>query len=180
MIALELVRRLKFIDETGVNLALTRRYGRAPTGRRVHDSVPENYGSNYTLLAALGLDGVSAPWLLEGALNGEAFLLWVRQVLCPTLRRGDVVVLDNLPTHKVSGVREALEACGAKLLYLSPYSPDFNPIERCWSKLKTSLRAAKARTWEALVKAIREALATISESDARAWFAHCGYSLPVH
>jgi transposase len=169
--------RLKFVDEAGVTLALTRRSGRAAPGERVVDAVPQNYGTSQTRLAALSLRGVAAPWVIDGAVDGDAFLLWVQHVLGPTLQAGDIVVMDNLRAHKVAGVEEAIMARGARLLYLSPYSPDFNPIEQCWSKLKTSLRAAKARTLDTLLAAMRQALATVTEADARAWFAHCGYAV---
>lgn len=173
-----LAERLKFIDEAGSNLALTRLYGRAAPGARIAEGVPQNYGENVTMLAAIGLGGLSAPMTVNGAVDGAVFLAYVREVLSPTLRAGDVVVMDNLKAHKVAGVREAIEACGARLEYLPPYSPDLNPIEKCWSKVKTYLRKAKARTREALEAALKEALLTITEADARAWFAHCGY--PVY
>ncbi|MCA1628595.1 MAG: IS630 family transposase [Acidobacteria bacterium] len=172
------VERLKFIDESGSNLALTRLYGRAAPGQRVSEGVPQNYGENVTMLAAIGLSGVSAPMTLNGAVDGDAFLIYVREVLCPTLRAGDMVVMDNLGAHRVAGVKEAIEAAGARVEYLPPYSPDYNPIEKCWSKIKTALRQAKARTREALEAALKEALLKITEADARAWFIHCGY--PVH
>jgi transposase len=173
-----LVERLKFIDESGNNLALTRLYGRAAPGERVSEGVPQNRGENVTLLAAIGLGGVQAPMTVNGAVDGEVFLAYLREVLSPTLSEGDIVVMDNLSAHQVAGVREAIEAKGARLEHLPPYSPDYNPIEKCWSKLKTYLRRAKARTREALEAALKEALLTITEADARAWFAHCGY--PVH
>ena len=173
-----LAERLKFLDESGSNLALTRLYGRAAPGERIPEGVPQNYGENVTMLAAIGLDGLQAPMTVNGAVDGAVFLSDVREVLSPTLRAGDVVVMDNLKAHKVAGVREAIEACGARLEYLPPYSPDLNPIEKCWSKVKTFLRKAKARTREALEAALKEALLTITEADVRAWFAHCGY--PVH
>ena len=172
------VHRLKFVDESGVNLAMTRRFGRATPGQRVVDSVPDNYGSTETLLAALGLDGLDAPWGVAGAINGDIFHCWVSEVLCPTLQPGDIVLWDNLSAHKVAGVEELLATRGARLLRLSPYSPDFNPIEQCWSKIKTFLRRAKARTMAALITAIKEALDTVTATDIRGWFAHCGY--PVH
>ena len=170
--------RLTCVDESGVNLAMTRRFGRATPGQQVVDSVPENYGSHETLLAALGLDGLDAPWVVDGAINGDIFHCWVSEVLCPTLHPGDIVLWDNLSAHKVAGVEELLARRGARLLWLSPYSSDFNPIEQCWSKLKTFLRRAKARTIEALITAIKEALDTVTATDIRGWFAHCGY--PVH
>jgi transposase len=159
----------------GSNLALTRLYGRAAPGERIAEGVPQNYGENVTTLAAIGTGGVQAPMTVNGAVDGAVFLAYVREVLCPTLAEGDIVVLDNLKAHKVAGIREAIEARGARLEYLPPYSPDFNPIEKCWSKLKTYLRRVKARTREALEAALKEALLTITEADARAWFAHCGY-----
>ena len=162
----------------GSNLALTRLYGRAAPGERISEGVPQNYGENVTTLAALGAGGVQAPMTVNGAVDGDVFLAYVREVLVPTLSAGDIVVMDNLKAHKVAGVREAIEARGARLEYLPPYSPDFNPIEKCWSKVKTALRKAKARTREALEAALKAALLTITEADARAWFTHCGY--PVH
>jgi transposase len=170
--------RLKFIDESGSNLALTRLFGRAEPGERVCEGVPQNYGENVTMLAALGLQGVSAPMTVNGAVDGAVFLAYVRQVLMPTLSEGDIVVMDNLGAHRAAGVAEAIEARGARLEYLPPYSPDYNPIEQCWSKIKTYLRKAKARTREALEAALQQALLQITEADALAWFAHCGY--PVH
>ena len=172
-----IVSKLKFLDETGSQLNMTRRYGRATPGERVVESLPSDYGSNYTLIAALSLEGLQAPWVLEGALNGESFTIYVAQVLAPTLQAGDILVMDNLRTHKVAGIADLVQARGARLEYLSPYSPDYNPIERCWSKIKTCLRSAKARTYNTLVKAIKKALATITESDIRAWFEFCGYSI---
>jgi transposase len=171
------LERLKFVDESGVNLALTRLFGRAPKGERVVDSVPQNYGENVTILGALSVAGVEALMTVNGATDGDIFLVFVREVLAPTLSEGDVVIWDNLGAHRSVAVREAVEARGARLVFLPPYSPDMNPIERCWSKIKTFLRAAKARTREALETAIKQALATVTESDARAWFAHCGYAL---
>jgi transposase len=161
----------------GSQLNLTRDYGRALPGVRIQEAVPSSYGSNYTFLATLSLGGLQAPWLLEGALDGQAFGVYIREVLAPHLEKGDIVLLDNLPTHKVSGLAEAVEARGARLEYLPPYSPDLNPIERCWSKIKTYLRQAKARSDEELVKALKEALETITEADLQAWVRFCGYSV---
>jgi transposase len=169
------LKRLKFVDESGVNLAMTRLFGRAPRGERVVGSAPQNYGSNLTMLASLGVSGLDALMTIQGPTDGEVFRVYVEQVLCPSLVQGDIVVADNLGAHKVAGVREAIERCGARLIYLPPYSPDLSPIEKCWSKIKTFLRAMKARTYEALEEAIEGAIATITESDALAWFAHCGY-----
>lgn len=171
------LERLTFVDEAGVNLALTRLFGRAPKGQRVVDSVPQNYGENVTMLGALSVAGVEALMTVNGATDGDIFLVFVREMLAPTLHEGDVVIWDNLGAHRSVIVREAVEARGATLLFLPPYSPDMNPIEKCWSKIKTFLRAAKARTRESLEAAIKQALTTVTESDARAWFAHCGYAL---
>jgi transposase len=171
------LRRLKFVDESGVNIAMTRLYGRAPRGERVVGSAPQNYGENVTMLGALSATGLEALMTVDGATDGEVFTTFVREVLAPVLREGDIVVLDNLGAHRSAAARGAVEARGARLVFLPPYSPDMNPIERCWSKIKTALRAAKARTREALEQAIKQAIATVSESDARAWFKHCGYVL---
>lgn len=170
--------RLKFIDESGTNLGFTRRFGRARPGQRVIEGTPDDSGPHYTLVAALGLQGVQAPWMLEGAMDGLAFEVYVGQVLVPTLRPGDMVFMDNLSFHKAPGIRQLIEAAGARLEFLPPYSPDLNPIELCWSKIKTALRASKARTFEALLDALDEAFGTVTQQDAHAWFAHCGYDKP--
>ena len=173
-----MVKRLKFIDEAGIHLGFTRLFGRAKSGQRIEEGVAQRSGTKLTMLAAIGAGGVSAEWVIEGALDGDAFEVYVKQVLGPTLEAGDVVVMDNLSVHKVGWVKSALEARGAVLQYLPPYSPDLNPIEKCWSKVKAALRRAKARTVDELMEALKEALMSVSESDARGWFAHCGY--PVH
>lgn len=156
---------------------MTRLYGRAPKGQRVVGSVPQNWGRNITMLAALSVAGVDATMTVEGATDTDVFCAYVSEVLSPTLSQGDIVVMDNLSAHKAQKVRELIEARGARLVYLPPYSPDLNPIERCWSKIKTYLRAVKARSSERLDEAIKKAFETITESDARAWFKHCGYAL---
>lgn len=166
-----------FLDETGSNLALTRRYGRGPKGARVGGAVPSSYGPNVTVVGALGWAGVTAACSVVGPMDGAVFRVFVEQILAPTLHAGDVVVLDNLSTHKVAGIREAIEQCGARLLYLPPYSPDLNPIEQCWSKLKARLRTVQARTVVTLEQAITEAFAHVTPSDAQGWFHHSGYSL---
>lgn len=156
---------------------MTRSRGRAAPGTRVFDSVPQNYGENVSMLAALSIKSVSAPMTITGAVDSLVFIEYLKQVLCPSLQAGDVVVMDNLSAHKVKTVRRLIEERGARLIYLPPYSPDLNPIEKCWSKIKTYLRAVKARTYEALSEALRQALLTITEEDAKGWFASCGYSL---
>jgi transposase len=165
------------VDESGVNLAMTRLYGRAPTGERVIGSVPQNYGPNVTVLGALDVHGLHAVMTVDGATDTDVFRTSVKQVLGPTLRPGEIVVMDHLRAPKAVGVQQALARRGARLLYLPPYSPDLSPIEPCWSKVKTALRTAKARTREALDSAIAGALATITDADAQGWFRHCGYAL---
>jgi transposase len=172
-----ILERVKFLDESGINLAMTRLFGRARPGVRIAEGVPRNRGENITLLAVLGLSGLQAELTVNGAVDGEVFKLYVKQVLCPSLNEGDVVVMDNLKAHTVAGITEAIESRGARVLYLPPYSPDLNPIEKCWSKIKTALRKAKARTREELEAALKEVLKSITESDAQAWFTCCGYAV---
>jgi len=173
----KLVKRLKFIDESGAHLGLTRLFGRAAPGQRIVEATPGYSGPHYTLLATLGWQEVSAPWLFEGPINRVAFEAYVRSQLLPTLRRGDIVLMDNLSAHTGETIRQLIEARGARLEFLPPYSPDFNPIELCWSKVKAALRAAKARTFDALLEALAKALRSISLTDIQDWFAHCGYVL---
>lgn len=172
-----IVSHLKFIDESWINLGMTRLYGRATRGERVVEAVPIHRGTRLTILAAMGLSGVSAPWVIEGAVDGEVFEVYLKEVLGPTLEPGDIVVMDNLSVHKVGCVGAEINNCGARLEYLPPYSADFNPIEKCWSKIKAALRTAKARTVDELMSALKEALLRITEADVRAWFAHCGYTI---
>jgi transposase len=169
------LQHLKFVDESGVNLAMTRLYGRAPAGERVVGSVPQNYGPNVTMLGTLGIQGLHAVLTVDGATDTDVFRTYIKQVLGPTLTPGDIVVMDNLGAHKAVGIQQAIARRGARLRYLPPYSPDLSPIEPCWSKLKTALRRAKARTRVALDMAIAEAMMTISHTDAWGWFKHCGY-----
>ena len=157
---------------------MTRRFGRATPGQRVVDSLPAKYGTPQTMLAVRGLNGLDAPWVVDGAVHGAIWHCWVREALWPTLQRGAIVLWDNLSAHKVAGVEALLATRGARLLRLSPYAPAFTPIEQCWAKIKTFWRCAKARTVEALITAINEALDTVTTTDIRGWFAHCGY--PVH
>jgi len=173
----KLVKHLKFLDESGANLGLTRLCGRAAPGQRVVEATPGYSGPHYTLIATLGCKELTAPWIFEGPINSVAFAAYVRSQLLPTLRRGDIVVMDNLSAHTGETIRQLIEAQGARLEFLPPYSPDFNPIELCWSKVKAVLRAAKARTFEALVEAVAKALRSISFTEIQNWFAHCGYVL---
>ena len=165
----------KFVDETSTNLTYCRRYARAEGGQRAHQATPLHGGPNVTLIAALTPDGLGALMSVDGAVNGEVFAAYLEHVLGPTLVPGDVVVLDNLPAHKVAGLAELVEARGVRLLYLPPYSPDFNPIELAFSKLKTWLRTAQARTREALEAVIQTATEWVTQADAKNWFDHCGY-----
>lgn len=141
--------------------------------------MPRNHGPNTTLVLALTPDGPQVPWLIEGAMNAATFEWYIREQLGPTLRPGQVVVLDNLSVHKAASIRQALAARGCDLLFLPPYSPDFTPIEQAFSKLKALLRGLGARTYEALVEAMHAALDAITPADANAWFAHAGYPLPA-
>jgi len=167
--------RLVFIDETAANTAMARRYGRAPRGERCRMSVPQGHWKTTTVTAALRTSGITAPWLLDGAMNGQAFRTYVADVLAPTLQPGDTVVLDNLPAHKVGGIRERIEAVGARLLYLPAYSPDFNPIGLAFAKLKALLRSAAARTIPDLWDAIRRSLTRFAPAECRAYLAAAGY-----
>jgi len=167
--------RFTFVDETSTNLTYCRRYARAEGGQRARQARPLPGGPNITLVAALTPNGLQAAMTVSGAVNGDVFAAYLEQVLGPRLVAGDVVVLDNLPAHKVAGLAELVEARGARLLYLPPYSPDFNPIELAFSKLKTWLRSAQARTREALEAGIQAATDWVTERDAKNWFAHCGY-----
>ena len=171
------VKRLKFLDESGAHLGLTRLCGRAAPGQRVVEATPGYSGPHYTLVATLGWQEVTAPWIFEGSMNSTTFEVYVRTQLLPTLHRGDILVMDNLSAHTGETIRQLVEAKGARLEFLPPYSPDFNPIELCWSKVKTALREAKARTLDDLVDAIAQALRSISFTDIQNWFAHCGYVL---
>jgi transposase len=168
-------QRWVFLDESGASTSLTRTRARAAAGQRAIGSVPGGHWQITSLLAAIGLEGVRCCSSVAGAVDGVIFLKWVKEDLAPTLRRGDVVVMDNLGSHKVKGVQEAIAAAGARLLYLPPYSPDLNPIEKCWAKVKQLLRSAAARTASALGCAIEAALAAITPQDLQGFFASCGY-----
>jgi transposase len=168
--------RLVFVDESGANTKMTRLYGRSPAGQRLVAHHPHGHYQTSTLIAGVRLRGPCAPWLFEGAMDGEMFLAWVRQGLVPTLQSQDVVILDNLATHKVAGVRQAIEAAGARLVYLPPYSPDFNPIENLWSKIKHILRSLAPRTADELFQAAAIAFAAISTSDCHGFFLHAQYA----
>jgi len=162
--------RLIFLDESGVSTRMTRLYARCQGGARIHEGTPDGRWKILTILGAISTRGMIATMTVEAATDREIFLAYLDEVLCPKLRSGDVVVMDNLSSHKVNGVRERIEAAGAQLLYLPPYSPDLNPIEKAWAKLKQLLRTAKARTREALDHAIAQLLPLLTPEDAKAWF----------
>jgi transposase len=164
-----------FIDEAGTSTKMARRYGRAPRGERCRAAVPHGHWKTTTFTAGLRLDGPIAPLVLDGPMTGAAFRAYVEQALVPELAPGDVVVMDNLPAHKVKGVREAIEGAGATLLFLPPYSPDFNPIELAFAKLKALLRGAAARTIPALWAAIAAALDRFTPTECRHYFVAAGY-----
>ena len=167
--------RLVFIDETGASTKMARLRGRAPRGKRCRAQVPHGHWKTTTFTGALRLSGMTAPMVLDGPMNGPAFLAYVEQILVPTLRPGDIVVVDNLPAHKSGGVRAAIERAGATLLYLPPYSPDFNPIEKAFAKLKALLRKAAARTINDLWDAIRDAIPKFSATECANYFTATGY-----
>jgi transposase len=160
---------LIYVDESGVSTQMTRLYGRARKGQRIRDRIPGGHWKILTILGAMDHTGMLATMTVESATDGDVFLAFLDQVLCPKLRPGHVVVMDNLSAHKVDGVRERIETCGASLLYLPPYSPDLNPIEKAWSKLKARLRAIAARAMPQLEHATAQALQTITPQDAKAW-----------
>lgn len=168
---------LVFVDESGVTTEMTRRYGWGPRSERVREAVPAGHWRTLTVLAALTTEGVLASMSIESPTDGDVFLAFVEQALGPQLQPGHVVVLDNLAAHKVDGVRRSIESRGASLLYLPPYSPDFNPIEQAWSKLRQLLRGVKARLIEHLDPALTRAIAALTPQDAQAYFQHCGYRI---
>ena len=165
-----------FVDETWVKSNMTPAYGWGPTSERVVEAVPHGHWKTTTFVAALRASGVVAPMVVDGAINGAVFRAYVEQVLVRELRPGDVVVMDNLSSHTVSGVRAAIEGAGCRLLYLPPYSPDLNPIENAFAKLKALLRRAAERTVDRLWSAIGRLLAHFSRRECRNYFRHCGYS----
>jgi len=167
--------KLVFIDETGANTKMARLRGRAPRGERCRAGVPHGHWKTTTFTAGLRLSGITAPMVLDGPMDGAAFLAYIEQGLVPELKPGDIVIMDNLPAHKVGGVRKAIEDAGAGLLYLPPYSPDFNPIEMAFAKLKALLRKAAARTVDELWQAIAEALEAFTIEECRNYFTAAGY-----
>jgi transposase len=181
MVAQQLdARRVVFVDEMGTNISLSSLYSWAPKGERAHCSVPRNRGPNTTVLSSMTLEGMGSTLVVEGATTTSAvFETYVERVLAPTLRDGQVVVMDNLNAHKGERIKELIEERSCELVYLPPYSPDFNPIEEAFSKIKRLLRKVEARTREALLEAIGAAISAVTASDARGFFDHCGYGIPV-
>lgn len=169
-------QRLVFLDEMGAHTALSRLYGRAPGGERAVGWVPQAHWETTTLIAAIGWEGLQAPWVFRGATDEAAFRTYVEEILLPVLRPGDIVVLDNLAAHRVPAVARTLRCAGVGVWYLPPYSPDFNPIEKIWAKVKALLRKAAARTTETLWEAIAEALRAVTAQDCQNAYTHCGYS----
>ena len=172
--------RLVLIDETGIATDLIRRYGRSVRGARVHDHAPYGRWQTYTCVAALRLEGMTAPGVIDGPMDHDSFLAYVEQILVPTLRPGDLVVLDNLSAHRGEDIRLAIAGAGATLRFLPPYSPDFNPIELCFAKLKAILRAARPRTFDAVCEVIAASLGRFVSDECARYFRHCGYRAAVH
>ena len=170
------VRRLVFIDETGLNTKMTRRYGRSRVGQRCPGAVPHGHWHSSTFLAALRHDRLTAPFFLEGALDSDAFTAYLRHVLCPELHPGDIVIMDNLSTHKVAAVATLIEAVGAEVRYLPAYSPDLNPIELAFSKLKAHLRQAAARNLDDLLAALAHAINRFTSDQCQGFFKHAKYA----
>jgi transposase len=173
------VRRLVFVDESGFHIAMDRLKARAPRGQRAYGKVPRNRGKNTTLIASMSLSGMGEAMCVEGATDAEAFEVYVEHFLAPSLKEGQVVVFDNLGAHKPQKVRELIEARGAQVLFVPSYSPDLNPIEEAFSKIKAIVRKAGGRTQEALLEAIARALSAITAVDAAGWFAHSGYEVEI-
>jgi transposase len=170
-------KRLLFVDESSTNVALTPRYGRAPKGQRARGRAPRNWGKNVTLISSIGTEGMGPSMSIEGPSDTDSFGIYVREILAPNLKAGQIVVMDNLSVHKGKWVRELIERRGCQLWFLPPYSPEMNPIEEAFSKVKALLRRAQARVLEALFEATEEALLAISAKDARGYFEHCGYAI---
>lgn len=170
-----LAKNLIFIDESGINLALTRMYARSPRGKRARGKRPQKRGQNVSLIGAIGLNGLITQVSLLGATDGLSFEAFIAQRLVPKLWAGACVLMDNASVHKGAEIEALITAAGARLIYLPPYSPDFSPIENCWSKIKSLLRSIGARTYPDLVKAIAQAFEQVSLNDIRGWFTHCCY-----
>jgi transposase len=173
------VRRLVFVDESGTHISMDRLRARAPRGQRAYGRVPKNRGKNMTLIASMSLSGMGESMCIEGATDAKAFEAYVEHFLAPSLTEGQVVVMDNLGAHRPERVRDLIEARGAELVFVPSYSPDLNPIEQAFSKIKNILRKLGGRTHEALLEAMEEALSKVTPADAAGWFDHCGYQVEV-
>jgi transposase len=173
------VRRLVFVDESGFHTSMDRLRSRAPKGERAYGKVPRNRGKNTTLIASMSLSGMGETMCIRGSTDAKAFEVYIEHFLAPTLEEGQVVVLDKLGAYKPQRIRELIEERGAELVFLPSYSPDLNPIEQAFSKIKNILRKLGARTHEALLEAMEEALSKVTPGDAAGWFAHCGYEVEV-
>lgn len=171
------INKIVFLDESSIDTGMTRLYGRAPTNERVNDYVPDVRFQRTSVLSTIRLDGTQIPIVFDGTLNGKLFKKYVDDFLSPSLSEGDIVILDNSSVHRAKGVLDSIAARGAVALFLPPYSPDFNPIELMWSKVKSTLRALKARSPETLVDALNYALSSITPDDIANWFRHDGYAL---
>ncbi len=172
--------RRRFLDEAGATTVLTRLYARAIGGQRIGEAVPRNYGASTSMISTMGVRGAEATMIVEGSVDTLCFNAYCQEVLRPTLEPGDVIVLDNLGAHRASRIEEIADECGASVIWLPPYSPDFSPIELMWSKVKAYLKKIKARTQADLEKAIAAALETITVSDCLNWFRHCGYEVTLN
>ena len=170
------LEKLVFIDESGAKTNMTRLYGRAKAGARATDDTPSGHWCTTTMISSIRLDGSTACMVVDGATTKDIFKAYVEQILLPTLHAGDVIVLDNLSAHKNKEIRDLTEAVGVQLWFLPPYSPDLNPIEKMWSKIKAILRMLKARTEQALIHAVAKALEAVTAKDAKGWFDSCGYA----
>jgi transposase len=168
-----------FLDEMGSNLGLTRLYGRAAPGQRVYAQVPGDRGGNISTIGAMGLEGIRTGLSVPGPIDGETMLFFVEELLVPTLKRGEIVVMDNNPIHKLDEIEDAIEAAGAWVLFLPTYSPDLNPIENCWSKVKSRLRSLKPRSLPDLLDALVEAFSSITPQAILGWVRHCGYRVAL-
>ena len=171
------LKRLIFLDESGVSTSMTRMYGRIIGGERLVDSIPGRDWRTTSIISSIRLDGTLESMTVDGPIDGDIFYLYVKDILCPSLQEGDIVVMDNLSCHKAERIEQAIKEKKSELWFLPPYSPDYNPIEKMWSKVKSYLRSVKARTQEDLDRAISEALATVSAQDAIGWFKSCSYTL---
>ena len=169
------ITRLVFIDESGAKTNMTRLYGRAMAGQRAMDDTPSGHWCTTTMISSVRLDGSTACMVVDGATTKDIFTAYIQQILLPTLKAGDIVVMDNLSAHKNQKAIDLIESAGAQLWFLPPYSPDLNPIEKMWSKIKSILRTLKARTEESLINAIAKALEAVTANDAKGWFESCGY-----